>query len=282
MASKSNCIEGYFDILCGMTKTPHTFNFAQNCAATLSKNLTYREVAPGISAFKVVYAINTLAPTPLWAQGLLPEAKSGLARTETVERFARGESRELEDDIHLCLMSPQALELIRTHGWYALGENEVLQAEHAIVRNDPLSVPEDWQVAECDYSSNMLFEMDGSPLPVGIRFHYLHSEGCITDGNYDLGKLATLLNQHPQVYRDSLTPGQLKVEPVPRYNSKEGCRQTLSPFFFAPTKEQMCRIWTKAKELDHNHPSTELRAAVLELDLLGARAAGVARSIAED
>lgn len=118
----------------------------------------------------------------------------------------------------------------------------------------------------------MLFDDQGKVLPTAIAYDYINGHMC--DGAYDLQKTVAFFADKTNIH--ALDGETLKVHPVPYYNVSRGCHETLS-FWFAPTQEQMERIWEKAKLLGSSYPSTHLHEAVWELDLLGLRAAGLAR-----
>ena len=129
------------------------------------------------------------------------------------------------------------------------------------------------RMVRLDHGGHMLFDDQGTVLPIALHYDYMN--GNMRDGAYDLHGVAEYLKNNPQV-RPWDEQTSLTVDRVPYYNVSPGCTQSLA-FVFAPTQEQMERIWAKANEGTGEYPSTRLHQSVWELDVLGLRAAGLAK-----
>jgi hypothetical protein len=256
---------------------------SESVTATVEQQLAYRELAPGLFAFKMTRRFVLPERVPAGLAGFLKDVVTcGLARAAELQAFVSGDRDTLVGDRQLCLMPPDFLKKVQLQGYFLLDEEaKGFTAQMDEVNSAPLEMPEDWVVVRQDHAGHMLFDLDENPLPVGLAFDY--TGGCIRDGCYDMDKLVAHLNENPQVtaLRSDMgaksKPARITVESVPYYNISPGCTKYAS-FLFAPTSEQMQQLWETAKRLNKKYPSTVLREAVFELDMLGLRAAGIARS----
>lgn len=246
----------------------------QTIHVAITRTLAHREVAPGVSAFKLTDNFEPKHLVPAWCRNLLHGAeRQGMAKTSVVKRFEQGRTPDLHGDPHYWLVPAEYLTLVQTQGFTAPESDKALCDRIAEANKTPMDVPKGWCVVVVDYASHMLFDVNGVPLPVGLYYDY--SSGMARDGAYDLEKMVPYLTAHPQVH--GLQGKPLSIQSVPYYNVSPGCSR-FTTFVFAPNQEQMVAMWAKAKELNKRYPSTALREAVFELDLMGLRAAGIARS----
>ncbi len=246
----------------------------QSLPAVLQQTLEHKELAPGVSAFKLTRAIVVEGEPPAWFASMLKTVnRHGLAKTSAVKSFARGASEDLVGNTSYLLASQEYLSLVQQAGFCAPHEDKDMLAQMQAVNADPLNPPEGWAVVRVDHSSNMLFDMQDHPMPIGLHFDYM--SGNVRDGAYDLPRLVEHLKQNPQV-RPLQGQTDIKVVPVPYYNVSAGCHSYVA-FLFAPAQEQMQLMWDKAQTLNKKYPSTALHQAIFDLDLLGLRAAGIAR-----
>lgn len=240
----------------------------------VERTLSHREVAPGVSAYKLQDVFSGKDEVPAWCQNLLDgKVKQGLVKTGELQKFANGKVQELKNDARYYLVPKEYLTLAQQQGFTAAEDDKELLKLLSEVNANPMEAPEDWAVVAMDYGSHMLFDVQGNPLPVGLFYDY--SSGLARDGAYFMDKLVPYLQSHPQVhpYRGK----HIQCESVPYYNVSPGCSK-FATFVFAPTFDQMQAMWACAKKLNPKYPSTVLHEAVFELDLLGLRAAGIARS----
>ena len=190
------------------------------------------------------------------------KTKELVLTTENLQRLLNGQDYTMED---LYAVSDAYLETARTKGYL----------EAAIEHPTPISAcnwftrverGEKLRMVRPERDLQMLFDDQGEVLPTAIPYDYIN--GHMRDGVYDLKRAQSLLDGHSQIF--PINGKNLRVRPVPSYNVSPGCKKTLS-FWFAPTQEQMKRIWGKAQDM-----SCDLHQAVWELDILGLRTAGIA------
>jgi len=133
----------------------------------------------------------------------------------------------------------------------------------------------------------MLANYAGQVLPVGIEFDYI-SHGGITDGRYDLEKLAKHLlarndckiykvNYRGDLYDTTKYATTVKeaIVDIPYYNANHYCQKTIY-FIWQPNAADYARMWDWCIANNKKYPSTSMHQAIFELDLIGARAAGAA------
>lgn len=246
--------------------------------AVLEQTITSRELAPGVSAYKVTREVIIAADeVPAWFRGFLKDqVLTGITETCNIEAFEKGELETPYGSGGFKALPPEYLALVQQQGFHALDQDhEELSALVHDTNRDPLSTPATWSVVKVDRGGHMLFAIDDTPLPVGLLYNYM--SGHVRDGSYDIPKLIAYLKTHPQVSPQQGSSEGITEQRVPYFNVSPGCN-IFTSFVFAPTQEQMLQIWAKAKELNPKYPSTVLHEAVFALDVLGLRAAGIALS----
>lgn len=130
--------------------------------------------------------------------------------------------------------------------------------------------------------SHMLFDRNHQVLPTGL--HFDDTNGLIHNGAYHLDKVLAVLAKDPRITPVVSSYDRSRLadkEPVLRIRGIATCNscsdQTID-FMFSPTADDMRAIWAEAQKFGTNyHPSTKLREAIFNLDLLGLRAAGAAK-----
>jgi hypothetical protein len=184
-----------------------------------------------------------------------------------------------------CLMSNTVREQLRKVGWsnyFYNNENFEIGNEYDVIskmkRFDTNSI------VRLDSGSHMVFDRNDQPLPVGVPFDYI-SHGGITDGRYDIDKLAKhllkrsdILIYNPQDHLDYKKPAKKVADAIvdiPYYNSEPGSTKTIY-FIWQPSQADYIRMWTLSQKLNKKYPSTAHHQAIFDLDLLGIRAAGIA------
>lgn len=188
-----------------------------------------------------------------------------------------------------CLMSHKVREQLRKFGWsnyFYNNENFEIGNEYDVISKIKKFNTD--SIVSLDSGSHMIFDRNGQPLPVGVPFDYI-SHGGITDGRYDLDKLAKhllsrsdILIYNPQGwrrddldYKKSAKTVADAIVDIPYYNSEPGCTKTIY-FIWQPTQADYLRMWTLSQKLNRKYPSTAHHQAIFDLDLLGVRAAGIA------
>lgn len=240
----------------------------------VERTLSQRELVPGVSAFTLVDTFTAKGDVPGCCRALLEtRSRHGIAKTSAIKQFEQGKAKELKGDQRFYLVPPEYLTLVREQGFTAPGEDKELTERIAAANDTPLEMPEGWSVVVVDYASHMLFDVEGQPLPVGLYYDYM--SGMVCDGAYFIEKMVPYLKEHPQV--QGFRGKAIECQSVPYYNVSPGCSR-YTTFVFGPTQAQMLALWECAQKLNKHYPSAVLREAVFELDLLGLRAAGIARS----
>lgn len=200
----------------------------------------------------------------------LADSKTEMIMTpENLKKFLAGKKYTTEN---LEAVSEAFLESARTIGYPRAAElhQKEFDRKNATVF-ERLEAGETLRMVKFDFGGHMLFDDQGGVLPTGL--HYDYTNGNMRNGAYDLAKTIDVLNKLPDVY--PLEGGALKIKEVPYYNVSSGCTAFLE-FVYGPTQEQMNAIWEKAKTMTKTYPSTMLREAAFELDIMGLRAAGAA------
>lgn len=246
---------------------------SQSVVVVITRTLEHKEIAPGLSAFKLSYTYNA-NDVPDWCAALLEnKVSAGVISNDELNAFKTGKSKELNANREYMFLPQEYLDLVAKEGYPAPSYDADLLKTVTAANASPWDVPSDWVLVRIDASMHMIFDLEDKPYPMPVFFDYIR--GLSSDGVYDLEKLVPYLKTHPQVQpKDG--HGELRIHSVPYYNVSEGCSRYV-PFTFEPTPEQMISLWEKANELSPQFPSTELHQAVFELDLIGLRAAGIAK-----
>lgn len=121
----------------------------------------------------------------------------------------------------------------------------------------------------------MLFDRKGTALPCAKTGSYLN--GGFSNGVYKLDIAVAILKKDIRVTPLS-TRGEpakdLVIHEVPYYNRSAHKFQFLS-FRFAPSQDDMLRLWPEMQRVGGGFPSTKFWPAVANLDLPGLRAGGL-------
>lgn len=266
----------------------------------LCQRLDYFALSDELVAFKLEWEpVFQVERVPASVQKCLPiGVKQGFADVRAMAAYAAGrcsaytrkaaaaeagirysaEELKVEPSASFSLVPLSYLEFVQAKGFTAGAEAEEatdaermgLYEHHAydFLRDAKASLN---QVVRIDYASHMLFDMSGQPLPVAMPFGYI--DGRICDGRYDLERLVEHLRADPRVrFMNEASPLHL----VPYYNVSPGCSQHV-PFVFSPTAQDMQNLWPVMCQKNRKYPSVARYEAMFELDVLGLRAAGIAR-----
>ncbi len=273
----------------------------------VSSSLRYQQIEKDINAFVLTSAAELMASTGDLkrdvAQMIPTKVEQGFVDDRNLRKIQRGKTYKKLDFVQL---DAATREMVRQEGWAAwekIGYDRSTDVFAAVADPDCL--------VRIESSSHMLFDRHGDPLPVGINFDYI-SHGGVTDGRYDLKKLAAYLLTRDDVwifpkkggwrrafqsqigYQNFVNTGTAtnvnqdecdrskratKVEEcitdIPSYNSERGASQTIY-FRWAPTVGDYRKMWAHCTANYPRYPSTCMHHAIFELDLIGARAAGCA------
>jgi hypothetical protein len=231
-----------------------------------------RTLADNISAYKITRSCSTLTDIPKWFGDLLQERVIvGIARDSDIQDFVDSKISVLCNDLEL--EPPEFLEFAQRFGYSNAMDKSESDDHIKKIKRSPIDAPDDWVLVRNGRSNHMLFDIDGRPLPIALRYDYMDG---IRDGYYDIERMVEFLRPHRQIY-PMREDDWIEVLNVPYYNVSEGCSKYCQ-FIFSPTQEQMIAIWEEAKRIGGNYPSTRLREAVFNLDLIGLRKAGISKS----
>jgi hypothetical protein len=207
----------------------------------------------------------------------------GFVTDNNLENFCQNKKWSTE---RFYFLSQDEVELIRTNGY------------HWLFKNDSRTIPESpfddflngsktvADIVRIDTGNYLISDCNGKPLPVGLYFDYMH--GMIDESHYDLVKAADHLmkrgdvmvfssdeyfSRHKQA-KLAKTPKDAVI-PIPYYNAEAG-RSMHICFVWAPSVSDYEKIIGVVGE---KLWSTQLvRTAIFDLDLLGLRAAGIAKT----
>lgn len=242
----------------------------------LEQQLDYRPLGNGYCAYRHVRTVKLAGDgwAPGWFSGMLGTVeRQGIAKETVLKDFQKGKLDKIKAEL-LSLWPQELLDLVRQHGYRLSEAHAELLDRVTEVNRKPFEAPDNWILVKDDLASHMVFDTatPPKPYPVGLRFDYISGYAC--DGAYALKKMLPYLQAHPQV--SAPEGGTLQIESVPYYNVSEGCNQHIE-FVFSPTSEQMQALWGAAQVLCPTYPSTALHRAAFDLDIIGLRAAGIAR-----
>jgi hypothetical protein len=248
----------------------------RSIALTHTYELLYREIEPGLAAFRL-----TTSATPL--EGKVPKAFSskvgtyvveGVAETKRVIAFEKGRATAITRlEGNLVIISESFLEDARTKGYHE-ATKEFKRREDFYTAFVEEGVPLE-RLVRIDYGNYLIYDRHNGVLPVARIFDYMN--GGLHNGRYDLQKALEVLRGNPSVRfvphdrRDDSEPDTILR--IPYYNCDE-THQTHLSFRFSPTLEQEQAIWAKQQSYKTQYLSTQWHRAVEDLDLLGLKAAG--------
>lgn len=238
----------------------------------VKQTLDTKPLSPTVSAFRFTRTMGTTSDgVPNWFLGaLVDQVSTGIATNQAITDFMEGKSAHIDQNHYLILVPPSCLESAQRFGYvHAI---DAVYDQYPDANKDPINAPEDWQLIRDHRGAHVLFDADGNVLPVGLKFNY--TLGVISDMNYDIEKMVEYLNKHDQVHATK-EGREIEVLDVPYYNASAGSK--CCEFIFSPSAEQMKMIWEEAKRLKAKYPSTAVREAVFNLDMLGLRAAGLCK-----
>lgn len=249
---------------------------ADSMPVLIEQTLEYRPLINGYCAYKHVRSVKLAGEgwEAGWFRGMLGTIeRQGIAKESMLKAFQDGQHDKVPGEI-LSLWPQELLDLVQRHGYQVSEAHAALLDQVTEHNRKPFDAPQDWILVKDDLGSHMVFDVSTppKPYPVGLRYDYM--SGYSSDGVYDLKKMLPYLQAHPQV--SAPEGGTLQIESVPYYNVSEGCNQHIA-FVFSPTAEQMQALWTAAQALYPKYPCTVLHHVAFDMDLIGLRAAGIAR-----
>lgn len=239
--------------------------------ARIEQTLDAKTLTPNISAFKLTRTMRAVEGTPNWFRGALQDhVSSGIAYNQAITDFMEGKSDRIDQTHDFVLVPPIVLAAAQRFGYIRAMDDFYDQYPNA--NKDPINAPDDWQLIRDECGGHMLFDAEGEVLPVALKFNY--TLGMISDVIYDIENMVEYLKKHVHVHATK-EGKEIKVLDVPYYNVSAGSKYC--EFIFSPSADQMKMILEDAKRIEARYPSTALRQAVFNLDLLGLRAAGLCK-----
>jgi hypothetical protein len=250
----------------------------------VNRSITALPVGPTLAYFKVVHRCEFPEDVPENLKSRFPETVDcGFAHPNDVIAFANDATPTLTSIPLLRVVPPGFRDAARTKGYpTALQEFEKQIVWKGDFMDQFIKGQVDFDdMVYLDNGSHMLFDRNHDVLPTAISFDYLNTH--VHSGAYHLEKALEVLAKDPRMIprpsRDALrrNPGLDKALAVTEAFTFDANYSHSIEFAFAPTPEDMRTIWEKAKSYGTNYPSTMLRQAVFDLDMLGLRAAGAAK-----
>lgn len=203
--------------------------------------------------------------------------QQGIASEQEVRDFIDGNSISIKPQASFIISSREFLKDSSVMGFTrALDNNEIFKKDRRDFFDFIAHESGDKTlIIKSDLSSHMLFSLDGSPLPIGIIYSYM--DGHFRNSSYNLEQAVEILEKLPSVktykikrenFEMPLVEVPLSISEIPYYNCDEGSHHQLR-FIFSPTQEQMNAIWARCQEASPRSPSTYIREAIADLDLMG-------------
>lgn len=253
-------------------------------AAQITRHVTTFPVGPDLAYFKMVYKTEFPRGTPENLKAHFTDTVTcGFARPSDIFAFTDDKAPVLTPVQTLRVAPAGFREAARQLGYMPAFEQF---QEHfkqpgdfmAEFREGTIDLDD---IVYLDIGSHMLFDRNHEVLPTGLHFN--DTSGLIHNGAYHLDKVLAVLAKDPRitpVLSNYERSRQADKEPVLHVRDILTCNswsdKTID-FLFSPTPDDMRAIWAEAQKYGTDYPSTKLREAIFNLDLLGLRAAGAAK-----
>lgn len=233
-----------------------------------------------VSAFEIVDSVGDLKVD--MDQRINTAVRQGFLDDKNLKLLKAGKAYK---ERQFTIMDADAREALRTRGWNDYwDERKTYPTINALAAaDDPDSI------VRLDPGSWMMFDRHNDALPIGLNFDYI-SHGGITDGRFDLKKLAAHLLARDDIWiypcktgwksdqcdhKGRATKLEECITEIPYYNREKGCSQTIY-FRWMPDVDSYRKMWSHCLASNTKYPSTHMFESIFELDLLGFRAAGCA------
>lgn len=257
-----------------------------SATAQIHREVDVLALEDNLVAYRIIYQVDLEGEVPAnLASRYSRHTEEGLARPKAVRDFLSDKASSIKPVQNLHLMPAGFRDHAQQVGYVDACEKFSKEAVDGSGLFDRFAAGgtslEDLVIS--DYSSHMLFDRHGEVLPTALYFDYMN--GHIRNGAYHLDKVIDILRNDPRVTAieerrrnntDVLDKKDWKPQSVPYYNVSKGCSTHVS-FRFAPTLDDMRRLWAQMKSYGSKYPSTENYRAVFDLDLLGLRAGNAAK-----
>jgi len=252
--------------------------------AKIMRTISSAPIDANLAFFKVLYKIDFPEGVPENLRTHYPEqVQCGFARAEDIAAFANDTAPALTS-IPLLRLAPAGFrEAAKTHGF----PRALQQFEKQFVWNGDFleqfaqGVADIDDIVYLDHGSHMLFDRNHDVLPTALSFDHLNR--MVHNGAYYLDRALEVLAKDarviPRASKDALrrNPELADVLAITNVDYCDSSYTQSIEFAFSPTPDDMRTIWAKAQSYGTQYPSTMLRQAVFDLDMLGLRAAGAAK-----
>lgn len=266
-----------------VTESTNPVQSVRTHSLTLTAKVEKARVSNEFTAFRLTYSVD--AALPSFFNGLVFEKTiEGVAAQAVIEAFEQGITDEIKGVAGCFMTQGDFLAVAQKSGFSAAtGQYSVDRKSYAGLRKDLYTALVDEalpasRLIVVDFSSLMLFQMDGTVLPTAIHCDYL--EAGMHDGNYNLDKLLELLKDDARLTfldESSRQPGPAKIFEIPSCNADE-TRSRCVGFMYSPTSEEAVSLWSKMKSYETQWPPAQRFRAMNDLDVLGLRQGGAVRA----
>lgn len=243
-------------------------------ALVVTTRLNTFELKPGLVVYKLERELQPSGPAGIAAL-IEQEPQEGIASTASIEEFKAGTVKEISKVSSVVWASLEFLSTARKLGFSTARAFAERTPGHRLRDDVYTAIVEDGlpieQLIEVSYSTDMLFRLDKSMLPVAIGFDYM--SGKMHNEAYDLSAVLAAVKDDSRVTflrSGSRTTVQPYVAEIPSYNVYEDSARThCLCFMYGPTDEEALLLWEKMQSYGSQYPSTKAHEAVEALDLLG-------------
>jgi hypothetical protein len=163
-------------------------------------------------------------------------SKDGRTTTAVSEHVRHAQKLTGEHPGEFVVVEPELLEKLRLGGWFSDDSEDSLHASYKLISKKPFArvlSDEPYAVVRLKSYDHTVFDLEGKPLSVGLRFDYIN--GRVADKNFDLKGLLKHLEGRADVQLHTERYGDGFFWQVPGYNRDNGY-QYLS-FTWSPDHE---------------------------------------------
>lgn len=256
---------------------------AVQVGATLRRQVHTLPVAADLAYFQIEHTVEDLPesmPTN-FREYFKRNVVSGFARPDDIIAFLDDEAPAIQAVANMRVVPPGFREMAQRNRFMdALEVHQPAIVAKSDYFDDLRAGRIDLDdIVQLDIGSHMLFDRQGQVLPTGLHFDY--TNGMFHSGRYYLDLALQVLLQDSRVSPVPVRRGDaeptLRISRVGAMFSTDDYNQQHIYFMFSPTVEDMRAIWEKCKSYGSEYPSTMMRQAMFDLDILKLRAAGAAK-----
>jgi hypothetical protein len=208
----------------------------------------------------------------------------GLTTREQFESWKTKDYSDIPQNKSYVVATEELLERMRLYGWISIDSDNEYRVSSEEWKKGISKYPflhiqrSGYKVVQFLTGSNQLRDTNDEYLPVALRFNYLY--GHYDNAHYDLEKAIKILENNPAIVLfnedGEIAKGNKVISRIPHYNSDSVCNKALY-FLWQPTKEDYQKLMEQCSTYgDGSHPSTNIAAAIFDMDLFGLRVGGAA------